>query len=175
MLNKPINLRKITMILMVMIFGLSGTHLFAQANKVNSEPEKKQVPTSTRKTATMSDQAPKEAQKSEADLKRQQAIQERMSKSANETKKQNIEKEQAEKMTVKSNAPSTSAVNSVGTISKVNNNQTATNNENVKAEWEKKKAKLVADLKARGASDEDINNKVATLEKQMNINNNSNK
>jgi hypothetical protein len=45
----------------------------------------------------------------------------------------------------------------------------------VQKDWEIKKAKITADLKAKGASQYDIDKEIAAMEKQMNINNKSNK
>jgi len=174
MLNKPIKIRKLALLSMALIFWLSGMSLFAQNKQVNTaEPVKKQVKTAQPKV-TLSNQQPKAVQINEATMKKVALEQKRKDDQAAEAKKQNLAKEQA-KEPKKSNQ-----IHSTSSKAQVNTNQNATqkndaNVASIQKDWEVKKSKIIADLKAKGASQYDIDKQIAALEKQLNITNNSNK
>lgn len=173
MLNKPIKIRKFAMLSMALIFWLSGVSLFAQNKQTNqAEPEKKQVPLAQPKV-TLSNQQPQAAKQDEVSLKKAAMEQKRKDEQALEAKKQMQAKEKATAKQAKNSA--STAANA--TPNNTQNSQTKKDvkTENVKSDWDIKKAKIAADLKAKGASQYDIDKHIAALEKQMNINNNSNK
>ena len=174
MLNKPIKFRKMAMLSMALIFWLSGVSLFAQNKQANTtEPEKKQVPTAQPKVS-LSNQQPGVAKQDDASIKRAALEQKRKEEQALESKKQSLAKENAKSTKTSSHMQSTSAkapVNAVQSASSKNDVKANT----VQKDWEIKKAKITADLKAKGASQYDIDKQIAAMEKQMNINNNSNK
>jgi hypothetical protein len=110
----------------------------------------------------------------DASIKRAAVEQKRKDEQAVEAKKQSLAKENAKNTKTSNQMQTTSAK------APVNAAQSASAKNDVKAndvqkDWEIKKAKITADLKAKGASQYDIDKQIAAIEKQMNINNNSNK
>lgn len=174
MLNKPNKIRKFAMLSMALLFWLSGVSLFAQNKQANStEPEKKQVPSAQPKVSLSNKQA-NVAKQDEATIKRAAAEQKRKDEQAVEAKKQSLAKENAKVTNPSGQMQSTSSKAPVNAVQ----NAPAKNNvkaNDVQKDWEIKKAKITSDLKAKGASQNDIDKQIATMEKQMNINNNSNK
>jgi hypothetical protein len=174
MLNKPNKIRTFAMFSVALFFWLSGMSLYAQNKQANStEAEKKQVPASQPK-ASLSNKQPMVAKQEEATIKKAAMEQKKRNEQAVEAKKQNLAKEKAEQSKNSTQMQSTSAKAPVNTV------QSAAVKNEVKAsdiqkDWEIKKAKIANDLKARGASQNDIDKQIAAMEKQMNINNNSNK
>ena len=172
MLNKPIKIRKFAMLSMALIFWLSGISLFAQNKQANTvEPEKKQVPSAQPKVS-LSNKDPKAKKQDEAASKKAAMEQKRKEEQAVQAKKQTLAKEKAVASAVKqpkqmqstsSKAPSANA--------NVNN----TKSENFRKDWPVKKAKMEADLKAKGVPQEEIDKKIAAIEKKMNYNNQSTK
>ena len=162
------------MLSMALIFWLSGVSLFAQNKQANStEPEKKQIPTAQPKVS-LSNQQPSVVKQDDASIKRAAVEQKRKDEQAVEAKKQSLAKENAKNTKTSNQMQTTSAK------APVNAAQSASAKNDVKAndvqkDWEIKKAKITDDLKAKGASQYDIDKQIAAIEKQMNINNNSNK
>jgi hypothetical protein len=174
MLNKPIKIRKMAILSMVLIFWLSGVNLFAQNKQANStEPEKKQVPTAQPKVS-LSNQQPSVAKQDDASKKRVAAENKRRDEQAIEAKKQSLAKENAKDTKTSVQMQSTSAKAPVNAIQNASTKNDVKAND-VQKDWEIKKAKIAADLKAKGASQYDIDKQIAAMEKQMNINNKSNK
>lgn len=174
MLNKPIKIRKIAMMSMALIFWLSGVSLFAQNKQTTTaDPEKKQVPTAQPKVS-LSNQKPQVEKQDEASLRKAAMEQKRKEDQAVEAKKEAAAKAKTAEAKQSKNAQSTSSKPTVGAVksSPVNN---SVNTADIQKDWEIKKAKVSADLKAKGASQADIDKHIAAMEKQMNINNNSNK
>lgn len=174
MLNKPLKIKKIVMICMAQIFWLSCLCLQAQNKQANNDgAEKKQVPTS--KKVSLSNQDPNKKLSDDIAAKRIAADQKRKQDLAIEQKKQAEAREKTVASTPKNQHASTSAKAPAN-----QNVQAVANTPNVKAEtiakeWEFKKAKLTADLKAKGYSQYDIDKHIAAMEKEMKINNKSNK
>jgi hypothetical protein len=174
MLNKPIKIRKMAMLSMALIFWLSGVSLFAQNKQANStEPEKKQVPRAQQKVS-LSNQQPNVAKQDDASQKRAAVEQKRKDEQAVEAKKQSLAKENAKNTKTSNQMQSTSAKAPVNAVQSASAKNDVKAND-VQKDWEIKKAKIKADLKAKGASQYDIDKQIAAIEKQMNINNNSNK
>lgn len=174
MLNKPLKIKKIVMICMAQIFWLSCLCLQAQNKQVNHDgAEKKQVPTPQK--VSLSNQDPNKKLADDAAAKRIAADQKRKQDLAIEQKKQAEACEKSAASTPKNQHASTSAKAPAN-----QNAQPISNTQNVKAEniakdWELKKAKISADLKAKGYTQYDIDKHIAAMEKEMNINNKSNK
>lgn len=166
---------------MALVFWISGANLFAQNKQVsNTELPKKQVATEKPKVS-LSNQDPNAKKVDEATAKKMAKENQLKQERAAEAKKQNLAKEnitapvKASKSTV-----STSSKAPAVTIQNANNNQAASTNQSaksqdIKKDWEIKKAKITADMKAKGASQNDIDKRISAMEKELNINNNSNK
>jgi hypothetical protein len=174
MLNKPIKIRKMAMLSMALIFWLSGVSLFAQNKQANStEPEKKQVPRAQQKVS-LSNQQPNVAKQDDASQKRAAVEQKRKDEQAVEAKKQSLAKENAKNTKTSNQMQTTSAKAPVNAVQSASAKNDVKAND-VQKDWGIKKAKITADLKAKGASQYDIDKQIAAMEKQMNINNKSNK
>ena len=174
MLNKPIKIRRMAMLSMALIFWLSGVSLFAQNKQANStEPEKKQVPAAQPKVS-LSNKQPSVAKQDDASKKRAAVEQKRKDEQAVEAKKQSLAKENAKNTKTSAQTQSTSAKAPVNAVQSASTKNDVKAND-VQKDWEIKKAKITADLKAKGASQNDIDKQIASMEKQMNINNKSNK
>lgn len=172
MLNKPIKIRKFAMLSMALFFWLSGISLFAQNKQTNTvEPEKKQVPSAQPKVS-LSNQDPKAKKQNEVSLKKAAMEQKRKEEQASEAKKKTLAKEKAAASAVKQPRQ----VGSTSSKAPVTNATTSNSqSENFRKDWPQKKAKLEADLKAKGVPQEDIDKKIAAIEKKMNYNNQSTK
>ena len=162
------------MLSMALIFWLSGVSLFAQNKQANStEPEKKQVPRAQQKVS-LSNQQPNVAKQDDASQKRAAVEQKRKDEQAVEAKKQSLAKENAKNTKTYNQMQTTSAKAPVNAVQSASAKNDVKAND-VQKDWEIKKAKITADLKAKGASQYDIDKQIAAMEKQMNINNKSNK
>lgn len=176
MLNKPIKIKMMAMITMALFFWLSGVTLYAQNKQTNNtEPEKKHVPTA-RPKVSMSNQDPNAKKADETAVRKQAQLDKLKQEQGAEAKRQSIAKENAAKSKTSKNTASTSAKAPVNAVTGVNSNQTASANpsvssQDIQKDWEKKKAKMSADMKAKGASQNDIDKQIAAMEKQLNINN----
>jgi hypothetical protein len=171
MLNKPIKFRKIVMMSMAIIFWLSGISLFAQNKQTDkSEPEKKQVPNAQPKV-TLSNKQTNAPQKDEAALKQKQK-----DEKAVQSKNEKITKKQVVPVKHSSNVQTTSSKAPTAATTKTNNDNSTVESAKSQAlqkDWEIKKAKMIAAMKAKGVPQEDIDKKIASLEKKMNLNNNT--
>ncbi|HRG59609.1 MAG TPA: hypothetical protein PK323_11680 [Bacteroidia bacterium] len=181
MLNKPIQIKKIAMIMMALVFWISGVSLFAQNKQANNtDLPKKQVATEKPKVS-LSNQDPN-AKKVDDATARKIAQEEKLKQDrAAEAKRQNSAKEvAATPVKTSKSSVSTSSKAPAVTMQKTSTNQASSTNQAAKSQdiqkdWEIKKAKLTADMKAKGVPQEDIDKKIASLEKNMNLNNNSTK
>jgi hypothetical protein len=174
MLNKPIKITKFAMLSMALIFWLSSMSLFAQNKQVNStESGKKTVPSAQVKVS-LSNQEPKVKKQDDAVVERAANEQKRRDEQAVEAKKQSLAKENAKDKKTSNQMQSTTAKAPVNAVPSASS-KTEVKANDVQKDWEIKKAKITADLKAKGASQYDIDKQIAAMEKQMNINNNSNK
>jgi hypothetical protein len=175
MLNKPIKIRKFAMMSVALIFWLSGVSLFAQNKQVSTaEPEKKQVPSAQQKVS-LSNKGPQVQKQDEATAKRAASEQKRKEAQATEAKKENLAKENAAAVKQSKHVETTSAKAPVNAVQNAQTNNNNAKTGSIQQDWEIKKAKIAADLKAKGASQNDIDKQIAAMEKQMNINNKSNK
>jgi hypothetical protein len=180
MLNKPIKIKRIAMLTMALFFWLSGVSLFAQNKQSNSqEPEKKQVPSAHPKVS-LSNQDPKVKKADEDALRKQAQMEKLRQQQAADAKKQSQAKAEAKAPKTSKSTASTSAKAPTANAAVTNSNQEtsankAANAQDIQKDWEKKKAKITADMKSKGASQNDIDKQIAAMEKQLNINTNTNK
>ena len=162
------------MLTMALIFWLSGVSLFAQNKQTTAtEPEKKQVPSAQPKVS-LSNKQPMVVKQDEATKKRVASEQQRKEEQAIEAKKQTLAKDNTKEVKKSSQLQTTSAkapINNVQNPSVKNDVKSS----DLQKDWSIKKAKIEADLKSKGASQYDIDKHIAAMEKQLNINNNSNK
>jgi hypothetical protein len=174
MLNKPIKIKEMAMLSLALIFWLSGISVFAQNKQANTtEPEKKQIPAAQPKVS-LSNKQPMVVKQNEATKKRVAEEQQRKEEQAAESKKQTLAKEQTKETKKAAPMQLTSVktpANSVQNAS-IKNEAKATDAQQA---WEKKKASVTASLKAKGASQYDIDKQISSMEQQFKINNTSNK
>jgi hypothetical protein len=174
MLNKPNKIRKFAMLSMALTFWLSSLSLFAQSNKtMPTEPQKKQIP-ATQSKPTLSNQQPKNVKQDQATIKKIEMQKARKEELATASKKQSLAKENAKETKKSNQVHSTSSKAPVKTAENTPSKNDVKAN-NTQQDWDIKKAKIVADLKAKGASQYDIDKRITAMEKKMNTNNNSNK
>lgn len=178
MLNKPIKIKKLAAFAMAVTFWMFTGSVFAQSA---AQPEKKQaVQKPVNENTTLKSTSSKAIQKTEAEQKRVSADQARQSemKAAEMKKKEEMAKseatpKQSASPSMSNKAPQSQVANS--STQKAAATVAPQNNANVQKEWAVKKAKLEADMKAKGYSDEDISRKIASMESKMNLNNQTTK
>lgn len=158
---------------MALIFWLSGVSLFAQNKQTNkTEPEKKQVPTAQPKVS-LSNQQAKATPQDEASIKKAAQEQKSKDEQAAKVKSENLAKEKATPVKHSANVQTTSSKAPTANTSKANSTNQSAKSQDIRKDWEIKKAKMVADMKAKGIPQEDIDKRIASMEKKMNLNNNS--
>jgi hypothetical protein len=171
MLNKPIKIRKIAMLCLAQILWLSCLGLYAQNKKVSNDGSEKKKVVATPQKVSLSNQDPNKKQVDEATAKRMAADEKRVKDQALEQKKQAAAREKEAASVSKNQHPSIAAkVSPQQNVSAVKQSQPA-KSQTIAQDWELKKAKIAADLKAKGYSQYDIDKHIAAMEKEMNINN----
>jgi hypothetical protein len=174
MLKKPNKFKTLAMLSMALIFWLSGVSLFAQNKQATpTEEEKKQLRTAQPK-GSLGNQQPAHVKQDEATTKKIELQKVRKEELAAESKKQSLAKENAKEAKKSNQVQSISAKAPANAVQNASTKNDATAND-VHKDWAIKKAKIAANLKAKGASQYEIDKRIAAMEKKMNTNNNSNK
>lgn len=173
MLNNPNKLKGIAVLTMALVFWLSGTSLFAQNKQTNPTEPQKVVP--SRPKESLSNQEPSsKKQQDKAALEKQAKAQQLKENQGIEAKKKSMEKMNASEPKHSKQVHNTSAdAPAKQAMAKPETSEKSTSG--IQKDWEIKKSKIAADLKAKGYSQYDIDKKISVMEKEMNINNNSNK